>query len=75
MYYIRVRNLILKNIKADLRIRISELAKKAELESSDPCAVEEDDSYVHELQWELKSTISDQNLAGLDATNEDKILE
>ena len=46
-----------------------------EVESSDPCAVVEDDSYVHELQQELKRTISGQNLAGSDAPNEDKTLE
>ena len=55
------------NIKADLRTRIGRFDKKAEIESSESCAVVEDDSYVHELQRELKRTISGQNLAGSDA--------
>jgi len=46
-----------------------------EVESSDPCAVVEDDSFVHELQQELKRTILGQNWAGSDAPNENKTLE
>jgi len=65
----------LANIKAHLRKRIGGFDKKAEVESSDPCAVVEDDSYIHELQQELKRTISGQNLAGSDAPNEDKTFE
>jgi len=75
MYDIRVRNLILANIKADLWTRIGGFDKKAEVESSDPCAVVEDDSYVNELQQELKRTILCQILAGLDATTMDHTLE
>jgi len=58
-----------------LRTRIGGFDKKAEVESSDPCAVVEDDPYVNELQQELKRTISGQNLAGSDAPSEDKTLE
>jgi len=65
----------LANIKADLRTRIGGFDKKAEVESSDPCAVVEDDSYVNELQQELKRTISGQILAGSDATSVDNTLE
>jgi len=45
-------------MKAELQTRIGGFDKKAEVESSDPCAVVEDDSYVNELQQELKRTIS-----------------
>ena len=51
------------NIKANLRIRIGGFDKKAEVESSKPCAMDVNDSYVHELQQELKRNISGQNLA------------
>ena len=51
------------NIKADLRTKIGGFDKKAKVELSDPCAVVEDDSYMNELQQQLKRTISGQNLA------------
>ena len=60
------------NIKADFRTRIGVFDKKAEVESSDPCAVVEDDTYVHELPQELQRTISGENLAASDAPNENK---
>ena len=54
LYNIRVRNVILANIKADLCTLIGGFDKEAEVELSDPCAVVEDDSYVYELQQDWR---------------------
>ncbi|RPB18175.1 hypothetical protein L211DRAFT_854379 [Terfezia boudieri ATCC MYA-4762] len=71
LYDEKVRTLILANIKADLRTRISGFDKKAEMEASDPCAVVEGESYISELQNELKNTMLAQNLVGSDALSEE----
>ncbi|RPB23549.1 hypothetical protein L211DRAFT_849813 [Terfezia boudieri ATCC MYA-4762] len=49
LYDEKVRTLILANIKANLRTRIGEFDKKAEMEASDLCAVVEGESYISEL--------------------------
>ncbi|RPB18125.1 hypothetical protein L211DRAFT_854434 [Terfezia boudieri ATCC MYA-4762] len=71
LYDEKVRTLILANIKADLRTRIGGFDKKAEMEASDPCAVVEGESYISELQNELKNTMLAQNLVGSDALSEE----
>ncbi|RPB23611.1 hypothetical protein L211DRAFT_849602 [Terfezia boudieri ATCC MYA-4762] len=73
LYDKKVRDLILANIKADLRTRIGGFDRKAETEASDPCALVEGESYISELQEELRNTMSVQNLAGLDAWSEETV--
>ncbi|KAF8438319.1 hypothetical protein BGX38DRAFT_1144980 [Terfezia claveryi] len=67
LYDEKVRMLILANIKVDLRTRIGGFDKKAKVEASDLCAVVEGESYISELQEELKNTMMVQNIAGSDA--------
>ncbi|KAF8415028.1 hypothetical protein EV426DRAFT_710593 [Tirmania nivea] len=55
----------------DLRTRIGGFDKKAEMEASDPYAVEEGESYMSELQEELKNTMLSQSLAGSDVRSEE----
>ncbi|KAF8415069.1 hypothetical protein EV426DRAFT_701826 [Tirmania nivea] len=57
LYDKKVGKLILANIKADLRTRIGRFDKKAEVESSEPCTVVENRSYLDELQQELQMTM------------------
>ncbi|RPB19314.1 hypothetical protein L211DRAFT_853294 [Terfezia boudieri ATCC MYA-4762] len=71
LYDEKVRMPILANIKADLRTRIGEFGKKAEMEASDLCAVVEGESYISELQNELKNTMLAQNLLGSNALSEE----
>ncbi|RPB18288.1 hypothetical protein L211DRAFT_854268 [Terfezia boudieri ATCC MYA-4762] len=73
LYDEKVRGLILANIKADLRTRIGGFDRKAETEASDPCALVEGESYISELQEELRNTMSSQNLAGSDAWSEETV--
>ncbi|KAF8416583.1 hypothetical protein EV426DRAFT_578631 [Tirmania nivea] len=56
-YETAAEKLILVNIKADLRTRISGFDKKVEVESSEPCAVVENGSYLDELQQKLQMTM------------------
>ena len=50
------------NVKADLRTRIGGYDKRGEIESSVPCVVVEDDTYVDELERELEDTMKGQQL-------------
>ncbi|RPB17970.1 hypothetical protein L211DRAFT_854615 [Terfezia boudieri ATCC MYA-4762] len=70
LYDEKVRTLILANIKADLRTRIGGFDKKSEMEASDPCAVVEGESYITELQEELRYTMLAQKLVGSDIMSE-----
>ncbi|RPB25703.1 hypothetical protein L211DRAFT_848028 [Terfezia boudieri ATCC MYA-4762] len=71
LYNEKVRTLILANIKADLRTRIGGFDKKSEMEASDPYALVEGESYITELQEELRYTMLAQKLVGLDVMSEE----
>ena len=59
------RKLILANVKADLRTLMGGFDRRAEIESSNPCALVVTGTYEDELQRELEQTMASQKLPQL----------
>ena len=61
----KTRKLILANVKADLRTLMGGFDRRAEIESSNPCALVVTGTYEDELQRELEQTMASQKLPQL----------
>ncbi|RPB19237.1 hypothetical protein L211DRAFT_853418 [Terfezia boudieri ATCC MYA-4762] len=68
---LQLHSIVFKTHRVYMMRRIDGFDKKAEMEASDPCVVVEGESYIFELQNELKNTMLAQNLVGSDALSEE----
>ena len=52
----RVQDLLLARIEAEVSLLIGGTEQRREVESTEPCPIVEDETYILELEWEVQST-------------------